>query len=227
MSESSSSETPESLKRRPTRVLVCEDDDRFRGLLVRRLEARGGFEVTQAATGERACGIAQQREIDLALLDLELPGISGVEVVERMRRDGPGPEVIILTSFRDETRLFEAMRAGAAGYLVKGVAPQRLFAAIAEVLRGGVIIDSRLARRFWNHFASVRGRQEADFGLTKGELEVLQLVARGLSNPEAAQAMGGSARHVKTRLESVYRKLGVSSRVEAAVKALKAGLIDL
>lgn len=208
------------------RLLLCEDQTRFRALLRRVLSGVADFKIDdEAATGEDACRLAQQHRPDLLLLDLELPGMSGLEVIKRLRPTVPATEILVLTSFADEARVFEAMLQGAAGYLVKGIAPRRLEEAIREVLAGGTVIEPRLARRFWSYFASVQGRSAHRWSLTAEELEVLALLAQGLSNPEAARAMGASRRTIKSHLESVYRKLGVSSRVQAVVAVLQAGLI--
>jgi DNA-binding NarL/FixJ family response regulator len=210
------------------RVLLCEDDPRFRRLLAKVLGAVDDFSlVAQAATGEEARDLALAQRPDLLLLDLELPGMSGVDVIGALCPVLPGLEILVLTSFADEARVYDAVQLGAAGYLVKGIAPRQLEAAIREVMAGGTVIDPQLARRFWNYFASVQGRGDEGYGLGVDELEVLSLIARGLSNPEAARTLGASRRTVKTHLESIYRKLGVSSRVEATVKALQAGLIKL
>ena len=155
------------------------------------------------------------------------PGIGGIEVVQRLRPMLPALEILILTSFADESLVFEAVRQGAAGYLVKGLSPAELERGILEVAAGGTVIEARLARRFWNFFASVQGREQQGYGLSAEELEVLTLIGRGLTNPEAAQALGATRRAIKKVLERIYRKLGVSSRVEATVKALQAGLIEL
>jgi two-component system response regulator DegU len=210
------------------RILVCEDDPRFRRLLVKVLSAVDDFTlVGELDTGEGARLVMETARPDLLLLDLELPGISGLDVISETAARGHRAEILVLTTFTDEAKLFEAMRRGAAGYLVKGVAPRRLESAIREVLAGGTVIEPSLARRFWSYFAAARGRCAEDYGLTGEELEVLTLVGRGLSNPEAAQVMGSSRRTVKGHLEQIYRKLGVTSRVEATVKALRAGLIEL
>jgi DNA-binding NarL/FixJ family response regulator len=95
------------------------------------------------------------------------------------------------------------------------------------VLAGGSVIDVRLSRRFWNLLASQQGHSGQDHGLSPDEIEVLTLVARGLSNPEAAAVLGSSRRTIRSQLSSIYRKLGVSSRVEASVKAIQIGLIEL
>ncbi len=210
------------------RILICEDESRYRRLLAKVLGQVTGFQVVgQAATGEQACEQARDLQPDLLLLDLELPGIGGLEVVQRLRPLLPALEILILTSFADETLVFEAVQQGAAGYLVKGISPEDLESAIREVLAGGSVIEAGLARRFWNLFVSVQGRMPQDYQLTAEELEVLTLIGRGLTNPEAAQALGATRRAIKTHLERIYRKLGVSSRVEATVKALQAGLIEL
>ena len=213
-----------------TRILICEDDPRFSKLLVKVLSAEEDLQVVgQFPSGEEACRAVHQARVrpDLLLLDLELPGMDGIDVIEDLLPSHPGLEVLVLTSFADETKVFEAMRAGAAGYLVKGIAPGQLKQAIRDVLRGGTVIEARLARRVWNYFASVKGRSGQSHGLTAEELEVLTLVGRGLSNPETATALGASRRTIKTHLERIYRKLEVSGRVEATVKALAAGLIEL
>ncbi len=212
------------------RILVCEDDPRFRALIQKALAAVPDFALApEAATGEEVCArLAGGGEPpDLLLLDLELPGIGGIDVVRALLPRLPALEILILTTFADENRVFEAMRAGAAGYLVKGLAPRQLEAAIREVMAGGSVIDPALARRFWNLFSASRGQRPAPGQLGADELEVLTLVARGLSNPEAARVLGASTRAVKATLQQIYRKLGVSGRVEAAVAALQAGLINL
>jgi DNA-binding NarL/FixJ family response regulator len=210
------------------RILICEDDARFRRLLSQMLTAVEGFQVDAVGTGEDACARVRREAPDVLVLDLELPGIDGLAVLDELRAMGAATvEVLVLTSFDDELRVFEAMKKGAAGYLVKGAEPRRLEQSICEVVRGGTVIDARIARRFWNHFASVSGKQPRQFGLTPEEIEVLCLIARGLSNPEAATVLGASTRSIKAHLEQIYRKMGVHGRVEATVAALRAGLISL
>ena len=210
------------------RTLICEDQQRFRRVLRRALEAEPDLQVAgEAPDGEEACRLVRAVATEVLLLDLELPGMNGLEVVRTLRPERPELEILILTSFADEDRVFEAMRLGAAGYLVKGGAPSRIGEAIRQVVAGGCVIEPRLARRFWNLFVAEQGRSRETYGLTSDELEVLTLVARGLSNPEAARALGASRRAVKAHLESIYRKLGVQSRVQASVLALQAGLITL
>lgn len=213
-----------------SRLLFCEDDPRMRSLLRKVLGRVPDFAVVgECDRGEDVGEKVAELAPDLLLLDLELPGMGGIEVLQALRDSGalPGLEVLILTSFRSEERVFQAMQLGAAGYLVKGLAPAALEQAIRDALGGGTVIEARLARRFWNHFSAAVGQRPQDYGLSTEELEVLSLVARGLSNPEAASTLGASRRSIKGHLESIYRKLGVKGRVEATVKALSAGLIEL
>jgi len=211
-------------------LVVVEDDPRTLKSLVLSL---GGF-PDLAVVGSCPSGSAGLQTIDallpqLVLLDLELPDLDGIEITRRVRKAHPEIEVLILTTFDDEVRVYEAIQAGASGYLVKRVGPEKIHQAILEVMRGGVVIEPRLARRFWNYFQSVAARpqgREAPL-LTDMERDVLQMVARGLSNREAGEVLRIDRRTVRTHLQHIYRKLGTSSRAEAVVEALKRGLIEL
>jgi DNA-binding NarL/FixJ family response regulator len=210
------------------RLAICEDDARYRRLLLKVLAVEPELQVVGLATcGEEACDLVEREQPEVLLLDLELPGLNGLEVLQRLSPLPTTLEVLILTSFSDEERVFSAIQAGAAGYLVKGLSPGQLVAAIREVTAGGTVIEARLARRFWNLFASVQGHSAADHDLTPMELEVLTMVGRGLSNPEAARALGASRGLIKLHLQHIYRKLGVTNRVAATVKALQLGVIQL
>jgi DNA-binding NarL/FixJ family response regulator len=213
---------------KPIRVMLCEDDDRLRAQLVRLLTGAPSLVVVgEASSAEEALAALPGLHPDLLLLDLELPGMSGQGLVRQLAPPPAGPEVLILTSYADADQVFQTIRAGAAGYLVKGVSRARLLDAIEEVISGGVVIEPRLARRFWNLFEANRGASGGGATvLGAAELEVLALVARGLTNPEVGRALGTTRRSVKTQLESIYHKLGVSGRVEAVLKATAAGWIN-
>ena len=209
-------------------LALCEDDRRYAGLLADLLSAEPDLRVVDTfVAGEQACQRVPLLAPHLLLLGLELPGMDGVEVVGSLAPRCPDLEILILTSFADEDRVFAAMQAGASGYLVKGLAPARLVRAVRQVVAGGTVIEARLARRFWRYLAASRGRSTDDFGLTDHEKEVLSLVARGLTNPEAADVLGTTRRRVKSHLSSIYRKLGVNGRVQAAARAVRAGLVEV
>jgi DNA-binding NarL/FixJ family response regulator len=137
---------------------------------------------------------------------------------------------LILTSFDDEQKVYEAMQAGASGYLVKRVGPEKIRAAIHEVMAGGTVLEAIIAKRFWNYFHSVqvqKAEPDNPWGLTPLEFDVLKYMAKGLSNAEVGSVMSLERRTVRTHLSHIYKKMGVNSHVEAVVLALKAGIVEL
>ncbi len=212
------------------RVYCCEDDARTRKLLTRIIEDTPDMELAgQAPAAEDVLtSLENGANFDVLLLDLELPGMQGLELLEHVPAPPRGAEILILTSFNDEDRVFRAMKSGAAGYLVKGVAADRLLESIREVHAGGTVIEPRLARRFWNFFDAGKGHSPEDpFGLDEKELQVLKFLAKGLTNPEMGSVLKTGRRNIKLLLESIYKKMGVNNRVEAVVKGFKFGLLTL
>ena len=221
-----------ALEGRPTRVLVVEDQPQLLKNLLKLLGAHPEqIEVVGTAMdGERGLEEARLLAPDLVLLDLELPGIDGIEVTARLKKAQPDVDVLILTTFDDETKVFEAMKAGASGYLVKRVSIERILAAIREVRLGGSVLEPIIARRFWNYFQSAKAsppRPTNRFGLLEVELDVLRFVAKGLSNSEVGRVMNIERRTVRTHLGHIYRKLGVNTHVEAVIKALGEGMVEI
>jgi DNA-binding NarL/FixJ family response regulator len=213
-----------------TTVYCCEDDSRTRRLLAKIIETSGELQLAgQSGSAEGVLDALRGGQLsDVLLLDLELPGMQGMDLLARLDPPPSGPEVLILTSFADEERVVTAMKRGAAGYLVKANATDRLVESILEVAAGGTVIEPRLARRFWNLFQASMGRAERDpFRLETDEREVLELMAKGLTNPELGSVLGTGRRNIKMILERLYEKMGVDSRVEAVVEGFKAGLIQL
>ena len=214
----------------PIRVFVVEDQPKLLRALTKFLGTREEVElVGSAMSGEDALEAIPEACPNVVLLDLELPGMDGLEVLRRLKPKHPEIEILILTTFDDETRVYEAVQSGAAGYLVKRIAHEQIVDAVREVWAGGTVIESRIARRFWNYFQSVKGgaSEPSAHGFTDLELDILQFLAKGLSNAEVGQVMSIERRTVRSHLGHIYRKLGVSSHVEAVVKALKLGLVDL
>jgi DNA-binding NarL/FixJ family response regulator len=214
-----------------TRVFVVEDQP---PLLKNLLKALATFEeievVGSAQDGEDGVEQMEKLKPDLVLLDLELPGIDGIEVTKQLKRSVPQVEVLILTSFDDEQKVYEAMQAGASGYLVKRVGPEKIRNGIHEVMQGGTVLEAIIARRFWNYFNSIKASPQEPsnpWQLSQQELEVLRFVTKGLSNAEVGRVMEIERRTVRTHLSHIYKKMGVSSHVEAVVLALKAGIVDL
>ncbi|ATB33551.1 response regulator [Melittangium boletus] len=219
-----------------TRVFVVEDQPTLLRNLLKVLSAFAELEVVGSAqAGEEAVEAVVQVRPELVLLDLELPDMNGIEVTRRVKRRAPGVEVLILTSFEDEQKVYEAIQAGASGYLVKRVGPEKIRSGIREVMEGGTVLEPLIARRFWNYFHSLKAQQppaapskdDNPWGLTPAEMEVLRYVAKGLSNAEVGRVMTLERRTVRTHLSHLYRKMGVNSHVDAVVLAVRSGLVDV
>lgn len=217
----------------PIELFVVEDQPQLLKGIVKLLSAYPDKVrvVGTAMTGEAAVRDVPALQPQVLLLDLELPGMGGIEVCDRVKRGNPEIDVLIFTTFEDEQKVYEAMQAGASGYLVKRASPEKVVAGILEVHAGGTVIEANIARRFWNYFQSVKvlptTPAQDPWGLTERERQVLQYVAKGLSNAEVGKVMEIERRTVKTHLTHIYRKLGVRTHVEAVVMALKAGLVEL
>ncbi len=214
-----------------TRIFVVEDQPQLLKNLLKVLGLFPELEVV-GTSQEGEDGVEQMVKLvpDLVLLDLELPGIDGIEVTKRLKRRAPSVEVLILTSFDDEQKVYEAIQAGASGYLVKRVGPDKIRSGIHEVMGGGTVLEAIIAKRFWNYFQSVQAKKaqpENTWGLSPLEFDVLKFVAKGLSNAEVGRVMELERRTVRTHLSHIYRKMGVNSHVDAVVLALKAGIVEL
>jgi DNA-binding NarL/FixJ family response regulator len=218
-----------------TRIFLVEDQPTLLKTLVKSLGLYPELQIVgTAGEGEAAVKEILALRPQLVLLDLELPGIDGIEVTKRVKRAASDVEILILTSFDDETKVYEAIQAGASGYLVKRVGPEKIRSGIEEVMSGGTVLEPIIAKRFWNYFQSIQGAPRPapgstgnPWGLSDLELDVLRYVAKGLSNAEVGRVMTLQRRTVRTHLTHVYRKMGVNSHVEAVVIALRAGVVEI
>ena len=183
--------------------------------------------VGTAPSGEEALRLIEKAAPRVVLMDLELPGRSGIETTRELMRRRLPVDVLVLTSFDDEDHVFEAMRAGASGYVVKGASAQKLVAAIKDVDEGGTVIEPRLAKRFWQFFKGVQAPPQPASPLSEVEGEVLFAIAKGLSNAEVGRVVNLDRRTVRTHLGHIYEKLGVTGHVAAVVEGLKRGLVEL
>jgi two-component system, NarL family, response regulator DegU len=215
-----------------TRVFVVEDQPQLLKNLVKVLSTFPELEVVGTAeNGELAVEQIVSVRPQLVLLDLELPGMNGIEVTRAVKQKAREVEVLILTSFDDEQKVYEAIQAGASGYLVKRVGPEKIRSGIKDVMDGGTVIEAVIAKRFWNYFHAVQGKPQEKpsnpWNLSEVEFDVLRFVAKGLSNAEVGQVMTIERRTVRTHLSHIYKKMGVNSHVDAVVMALKAGLVEI
>jgi len=214
-----------------TRVLVVDDHTLVRRGTREILEHRTEIRVVgEAADGDEAVNLTNRLMPDVVLMDLGLPGLSGVDATREIKTRWPDVQVLVLTVHDDDQYVFEAIKAGASGYLLKDVHDDELIDAVLAVAEGGVVLQPAVARRL---VAVLRTRDRSvdelprTNPLTDRELQVLRLVAKGLSNREVSEQLGVSARTVETHLSHVYRKLGASSRTEAAIRGLKDAWLSL
>jgi two-component system, NarL family, response regulator LiaR len=210
------------------RVLIADDHAVVRQGLRTFLELQEDIEVVQdVADGEAAVAAVERQAPDVVLMDLVMPGVDGVEAIRRIGELRPQARVLVLSSFLDDERLFPAVRAGAAGYLLKDVEPRELVKAIRTVHGGEALLHPAVAARLMDEFAAgpTPTRADAD-GLTGREREVLTLLARGLSNKLIARELSISEKTVKTHVSSILGKLGLTDRTQAALYAVRSGLVE-
>ena len=212
------------------RIVVVDDHQMVRDGLVAMVGPIPEIEVVgTAADGDAALSLIAETSPDIALVDISLRGESGLDVCRRIVAEHPHTAVVCLTVYDQEQYLFEALRVGAQGYLLKRVTAEALREALVAVKAGEVVVDPLLSGRV----VQVAARSEAhglywpgiQYGLTRREAEVLQVVCEGFSNREIAEALFVSEETVKSHLKSLYRKLSVSDRAEAIALALREGLV--
>jgi NarL family two-component system response regulator LiaR len=210
------------------RVLIADDHAVVRQGLRTFLELQEDVEVVgDVADGEQAVAAVVDLAPDVVLMDLVMPGVDGVEAIGRIARRSPATRVIALTSFLDDDKVLPAVRAGAAGYLLKDVGPDDLVRAIRTVHAGEALLHPAVAARLMEEVAGPRARGAEDgAGLTVRERDVLTQIARGLSNKRIALELDISESTVKIHVSNVLRKLGVTDRTQAALYAVREGLVD-
>lgn len=207
-----------------TRVLLADDHPIVRAGIRNLLERAPGIQVVgEASGGEEALQLVDELEPDVLLLDMEMPDLKGVEVAQRLRASNSPVRILALSAYDDRQYILELLASGAAGYLVKEEVPETIIEAVRGVARGEQgWVSRRVASQMadWLHMD-----EQGKMGLTTREVEVLRLVVAGKTNQEIGIALGISEKTVEKHLEGVFSKLGVASRVEAAVVAVKSKLI--
>jgi DNA-binding NarL/FixJ family response regulator len=237
----------------PIRVFVVEDQTKILKNQLKLLESHRDIEIIGTAlSGEAALEEVAKALPDVMLLDLGLPRMSGIDVTRQVKAQWPKVEILIFTIFDEEDKVLEAVKAGASGYLLKGTPADKIIEAIKEVRAGGTVIQPNLARRLLRHFrvpdsspvttapvtsapatpepppaASADASEPLLKPLSDRETEILQLIAKGVSNSEAAKLLDLSKATIRTHLEHIYRKLEVTNRVEAVTEGIRKGLISV
>jgi DNA-binding NarL/FixJ family response regulator len=213
------------------RVVVADDQDVVRDGFAALLDTQDDIEVvgtaSDGATVIRACA---EHHPDIVLMDVRMPGIDGLEATRQVAGRVGGPRIIILTTFDLDDYVYDALAAGASGFLLKDAGAERLFDAVRVVAAGNALLAPAVTRRLISEFARLRPRpptkNEALAELTPRETEVLQLVAEGLSNREIADRLVVSDETVKTHVSRVLSKLGLRDRTQAVVLAYETGLVE-
>ena len=212
------------------RVLVADDQALVRAGFRAILEEQDDLEVVgEAEDGGEAVAIARELRPDVVLMDVRMPGVDGIEATQRLLRDGDAPRVLILTTFDLDEYVYEALKAGASGFLLKDAPRDQLVGAVRTVAAGEALLAPALVRRLIEDFVrrpapGARSPAELD-DLTERELEVLTLVARGLANAEIATRLFVSEATVRTHITHILAKLGLRDRVQAVVLAYESGLV--
>lgn len=208
------------------RVLIVDDHPLIREGLLKVFSLYPDIAVVgEAASGREALALARELKPDVVLMDLSLPDMSGLEVLEALRDDG-AVRPLVLTVHDDDEHVFAAVRAGVAGYLLKDVGPDELVQAVRAVAAGEAVMHPRVARKVMREFNRLSSESRVPgVPLTARELEILRLVARGYSNREIAEQLYISQKTVKNHLTNILRKLGLQDRTQAAVWAVKSRLI--
>jgi len=210
------------------RVLIADDHAVVRQGLRTFLELQDEIEVVgEAADGVEALELVERTEPDVALLDLVMPRLGGLEAIRRIREVAPATRVLVLTSFADDDTVLPAVRAGAAGYLLKDVQPPELVGAIRTVHAGEALLAPAVATMLVEQLAAEDGDggAEREGHLTPREREVLALLARGRPNKVIARDLGVSERTVKTHVSNILAKLNLTDRTQAAVYAVRHGIV--
>jgi DNA-binding NarL/FixJ family response regulator len=208
-------------------VLVVDDQELFRGGIIQLLEERGIRVLGETGRGADAVELASELGPDVVLMDLNMPGMSGVEATQRLTTTAPLVHVLVLTVAADDRHVMDALLAGASGYILKETPIAQIVDAVRAAARGESAISPRIASGLV-HRLREPSQTEVDLSgvpLTAREREVLELLARGMDNPEIAHALYLSEHTVKNYVSSILTKLQVENRLQAAVRAVRAGMV--
>ena len=210
------------------RVLIVDDHAVVREGQRALIETEPGMElVGEGADGIEAIQLTKSLKPDVLLIDLLMPRMGGIEAIEKIKAENSKVNILVLTSFAEDEKVFSAIKAGALGYLLKDASPQELLAAIRQVYRGEPSMDSAVAHKLMRELQRSSDLPLTEEPLTEREVDVLKLVAQGLTNQDIAESLVISERTVRTHVSHILDKLHLANRTQAALYALREGFADL
>ncbi len=212
------------------KLVIAEDETMTREMLARLLALEDDIEVVGTASdGQRALSVVRNQKPDVLLTDIGMPQMTGIELTDTLRREMPGVAVVILTIYNDDERVFAAIKAGAKGYVLKDSPPEETLQAVRAAARGEALLHPSLVGRVLSEFGRLSSQKAADNAvfadLTDREREVLTEIGKGKRNKEIAETLFISEKTVKNHISSIFSKLEVNSRAEAALLAARQGLV--
>ncbi len=211
----------------PLRILIADDHPLFRKGMRALLTATPGTEVVgEATTGQEAIELAAALQPDVILMDLQMPGINGIEATRQILHTSPHIRILVVTLFEDDASIFSALRAGARGYILKDAQEEEMLRAIRAVGNGEAIFSPAIATRLMDFFAAPRPAVPKEIfpTLTEREREILQMIARGRTNNDIAKELALSSKTVGNYVSNIFSKLQVADRAHAIIRARDAGL---
>lgn len=211
------------------RVAIADDQQLFASGLARIISAQPEVEVVgEAHTGREAVELCLETEPDVVLMDISMPEMDGVTATRKIREILPRTRILILTVHTDDGHVFQGIKAGAQGYLLKDCTPEDLVRAIRTVYAGDTIMAQDIAQKMLTTFESIQNEEaELTPHLTERELEVIKALAQGMSNKQIAQALHISEKTVRNHASNIYKKLHIYDRTQAVIYAIRRGLVDL
>lgn len=210
-----------------TRILIADDHVLFRDGLRALISSLSDAEVVgEASTGEQAIARAAALQPDVILMDIQMPGVNGIEATRHILHTSPHIGIIVVTMFEDNDSVFAAMRAGARGYILKGADQAEMLRAIRAIANGEALFSAAIARRMINYFARPSPTLAAQIfpELTDREREILNFIAQGLNNTEISERLVVAPKTVRNHISNIFNKLQVADRAQAIIRAREAGL---
>jgi len=208
------------------RVILIEDDSAIQFEIARLLSLFEDMElVAQGGDGDEAVSLCEREQPDVVLMDIAMPRMNGIEATRTIMNRRPETKIIAMTSYGDRSTVQEMLSAGAVGYVLKEIHPEELATIIRMIYSGKSVLSKEVLKSALEAKSTVQS-QPQDYGLTQREIEIIQYMANGASNPEIAEALTISQATVKFHVSNILRKLGVSSRSAAIILASKQGLVD-